>query len=139
MNTENRLREKFGEKIKIEKPNEKRIYVTCDKDDLEEIVKFIFRDMDARYIVATGLQNFDNFEILYHFGIDDEGKVLSVRVYLDKDKPEVKSLTHIIPGIAWIEREIWELLGINFVGHPNLKHLLLPEDWPEGNYPLRKY
>ncbi|MCK9615713.1 MAG: NADH-quinone oxidoreductase subunit C, partial [Candidatus Omnitrophica bacterium] len=38
----------------------------------------------------------------------------------------------------WVEREIHELLGINFKGHPNLKHLLLDDDWPKDSYPLRK-
>jgi len=38
----------------------------------------------------------------------------------------------------WIEREIHEMFGVNFKGHPNLKHLLLKDDWPEGNYPLRR-
>ena len=41
------------------------------------------------------------------------------------------------PQAEWIEREIWEMLGINFKGHPNLKRLLLAEDWPEDKYPLR--
>ncbi|MDI6641206.1 MAG: NADH-quinone oxidoreductase subunit C [Elusimicrobiota bacterium] len=47
-------------------------------------------------------------------------------------------MTPIIKGAEWIEREIWEMLGINFKNHPNLKRLLLATDFPEGIYPLRQ-
>jgi len=64
--------------------------------------------------------------------------IFSVRALLkDKDKPEIDSLAQLFPGAEWIEREIWELLGINFSGHPNLRHLLLIDEWPQGEYPLR--
>jgi NADH-quinone oxidoreductase subunit C len=42
------------------------------------------------------------------------------------------------PAAEWIEREMWELLGIKFLGHPDLRHLLLSDDWPEDNFPLRR-
>jgi NADH-quinone oxidoreductase subunit C len=38
----------------------------------------------------------------------------------------------------WVEREIHEMLGIKFIGHPRLTHLLLDDDWPKGDFPLRK-
>jgi NADH-quinone oxidoreductase subunit C len=61
-----------------------------------------------------------------------------VRIFVeDKDNPEVDSITPLFPGAEWIEREMWEMLGIKFKGHPNLKRLLLSDDWPEGKYPLR--
>jgi NADH-quinone oxidoreductase subunit C len=56
----------------------------------------------------------------------------------DRAQPEIDSITPIFPGAEWIEREMWEMLGINFSGHPNLKRLLLADDWPEGKYPLRQ-
>ena len=134
------LREKFGDLIKdIKVHNERRIYITVDKKDLKEAVKIVFNDMGARYQIVTGVDNFDSFELLYHFSFDKEGGVIvSLRTFLERENPEIESLASLIPGIAWIEREIWELLGINFAGHPNLKHLLLRDDWPEGYYPLRK-
>ena len=80
----------------------------------------------------------DYFEILYHFSNDPAGEIYSVRVLLeDKLKPEIQSITPIFPGAEWIEREIWEMFGINFPGHLNLKRLLLADDWPQGEYPLR--
>ena len=77
-------------------------------------------------------------EILYHFSVEEIDLVISLRVTLPKTKLEITSLTSVFTAAHWIEREIHELLGINFVGHPKLKRLLLPEDWPEGVYPLRK-
>lgn len=135
-----KLKEKLGNLIKeVKVHNERRIYLTVDKKDVKEAAKIIFKDMGARYIIVSGVDNFDNFELLYHFSFDKEGGVVvSLRTFLEREKPEIETLTDLIPGIAWIEREIWELLGINFAGHPNLKHLILRDDWPEGYYPLRK-
>lgn len=135
-----KLKEKLGDLIKDTKVhNERRIYITVDKKDLKKTVKIVFKDMGARYVIVTGVDNFNKFELLYHFSFDKEGGIItSLRVFLDKEKAEIETLSDLIPGIAWIEREIWELLGINFAGHPNLTHLLLREDWPEGIYPLRK-
>jgi NADH:ubiquinone oxidoreductase subunit C len=81
----------------------------------------------------------EGFEIIYHFSFDQRGQVFSARVILKEEKqPEIDSISPIFPGAEWVEREIWEMLGINFKGHPNLKRLLLADDWPEGDYPLRQ-
>ena len=78
-------------------------------------------------------------EILYHFSFDTTGEMVTVRILLpDKNKLEIESMSSIIKGAEWIEREIFELLGVKFLGHPNLKRLLLADDWPEGQYPLRR-
>jgi len=135
-----KLKEKLKDIIKdVKVHNERRIYLTIDKNDLKRAASIIFKDMGARYQIVTGIENFNNFELLYHFSFDKNGGIIvSLKTFIEKEKPEIESLTDIIPGIAWIEREIWELLGINFVGHPDLKHFLLREDWPENLYPLRK-
>lgn len=140
MNIAEKIKEKLGNKIKeMTVHNERRIYITVDKKDIKEAVNIVFNKLKARYIIVSGVDNFDSFEILYHFGFDSQGVIVSLRVFLnDKKNPEIESLSGIIPGIIWIEREIWELLGINFKGHPDLKHFLLRDDWPEGDYPLRK-
>lgn len=117
----------------------KRIFFTIAKEDLFEAVKFLFKELGLRFSTASGMQTPLGFEIIYHFSCDKSGEVYSLRVIIeDKQHPEVDSITPLFPGAEWIEREIWELLGINFKNHPNLKRLLLADDWPEGNYPLRK-
>ena len=54
------------------------------------------------------------------------------------EQPQLESIAEMCPAAEWIEREIWELLGICFRNHPDMRHLLLSEDWPEGSYPLRR-
>ncbi len=77
-------------------------------------------------------------ELLYHFTLEDINLLISFRVKLPKQDPEIDSLTSVLKGADWIEREIHELLGIRFKGHPNLKKLLLPDEWPDGVYPMRQ-
>lgn len=134
-----RIKEKFGPRLlKVFEKSPKRIYIDIDARDLLEIAGFIFKDLGARFITATGVDNMDSLEILYHFSFDGQNQIVNLRVKLGRNKPEIKSLTGIIKGASWIEREMYELLGINFIGHPNLKRLLLDDDWPEGKFPLRK-
>ncbi|RLG90884.1 hydrogenase large subunit, partial [Candidatus Bathyarchaeota archaeon] len=54
------------------------------------------------------------------------------------EKPVVPTITDIIPGAVLYEREVHDLLGVAFEGHPDLSPLVLPEEWPERVYPLRK-
>jgi len=118
--------------------NPKRIYFKVDKKDIREVAKVLFKDLELRFATATGIDTPSGFEIVYHFSFDNSGQIISVRTIIeDKKSPKIDSLAVISPCFEWIEREIWELLGIDFVGHPNLKHLLLIDDWPEGKYPLR--
>ena len=120
-----------------EKKNEKRYYMEIGRNDLLESVR-VLKDVGLRFSIATGIDNPHDFEVLYHFVSDSEDKFFSLRVKVGKENPELPSISGVIVAAKWIEREIWELLGINFSGHPGLKRLLLPEDWPEGVCPLRK-
>ncbi len=118
--------------------SEKRVYFTIKKEILPKIAKYLFNDVKARFSIASGVDTRKTIEILYHFSIDEIGLIVSLRVILDKSDLEIDSLTSIMKCAEWIEREIHELLGVNFKGHPNLTHLLLKDDWPKGNYPLRR-
>lgn len=124
--------------LDLNERSEKRVYVTIKKEILPKITRYLFNDVKARFSTASGVDTREAIEILYHFSIDEIGLIVSLRVILDKSNLEVDSLTSIMKCAEWIEREIHELLGVNFKGHPNLKHLLLKDDWPKGNYPLRK-
>lgn len=134
------IKNKFGSKIKkFEEKNPRRFYVDILPHDIVASVKILFVELQLRFIIATGIDRRDGLEILYHFSEDKTGKVITLRVLIaDKEKPEIDTISKVIKGAEWIEREMWELLGINFIGHPNLKHLLLRDDWPEKNYPLRQ-
>jgi Ni,Fe-hydrogenase III component G len=80
----------------------------------------------------------DGYEIIYHYSDDNTGWVMNLNVLLSHDDPEIESMTPIVYGIEWIEREIMDLLGIKFLNHPKPERFLLAETWPEGDYPLRR-
>ncbi|MCM8825194.1 MAG: NADH-quinone oxidoreductase subunit C [Candidatus Omnitrophica bacterium] len=138
MDTVKRLQERFDGKIRnISLHSDKRIYVDIDKDDLIEFVKFVFIDLDARFITASGVDVINNFEILYHFSIDRADVVVSLRTYLDRENPEIESIVPVVKGASNIEREMYELLGIRFKNHPDLKRFLT-DDSLDVVHPLRK-
>jgi len=135
-----KIRERLADKIiNWHEHSEKRIYILIKPQDIRKVATLLFKDLGLRFIIATGQDTPQGIEILYHFSIDKTGQIISVRVLIeDKKKPEIESLAPLFPGAEWIEREMWEMLGIKFIGHPNLKRLLLAEEWPEGKYPLRQ-
>ena len=132
------LQDKFKEHILgVFDKSPKRVYVEIKPEALVEVASFIFKNLKARFNIASGVDVRSHLEILYHFTLEDINLLISLRVKLPKDNPEIDSLTPVFEGANWIEREMHELLGINFKGHPDLRRLLLPENWPEGVFPLR--
>ena len=88
---------------------------------------------------STGVDAEDCFEVLHHFANDETGCFVTVRAFIrDRENPSIDSISVFLPGAEWIEREMHDILGIDFKGHPNLKRLIVFDDWPEGVYPLRK-
>jgi len=75
-------------------------------------------------------------EALYHFC--EGAAVVTLRVAVPYDAARIPSIYHLIPSATLFERELGEMLGITVEGTPVPDHLLLPENWPEGVYPLRK-
>ena len=76
------------------------------------------------------------FEVVYHLLSIPNKERVRLKVRLDSSSPVVESITSIWPGANYFEREVFDLFGIRFTGHPYLRRIMMPEDW-EG-YPLRK-
>jgi len=76
------------------------------------------------------------FEVIYHLLSIPKKERVRLKVRLDSGSPVVESLTSVWPGANFFEREVFDLFGIRFSGHPHLRRILMPEDW-EG-HPLRK-
>ncbi len=133
------LKSKFGDAIvEVFEKSPRRTYVTVDPARFPDIAEHMYKDLGARLAIASGMDMERNFEILWHFCFDDANHIVNLRVILDHDKPSIESIAVRVPAAEWIEREMWELLGIEFRNHPDMRHLLLTDDWPEGKYPLRR-
>ena len=124
--------------IRLVDKSPRRIYIDIAASGLIELATSLFKELKARFNIASGVDGRNQMEILYHFTIEDLSLVISLRVTLAKTQLEIASLTPVFSAAHWIEREVHELLGINFLGHPRLEPLLLPEDWPQDAHPLRK-
>ena len=133
------IKKEFKEDIiDIFEKTEKRIYVEIKPESIKKVASFVFKNLGARFSIASGVDGRTNMEILYHFVFEEINIVISLRVKLDKDKLEIDSIAPLFEGANWIEREINEMLGIKFKGHPDMRKLLLPDEWPKGVYPLRR-
>jgi NADH-quinone oxidoreductase subunit C/D len=79
----------------------------------------------------------ERFEVVYHLLSLPHRRRITVKARVTEDVPEIASVTGIWKGADFMEREVYDLMGIIFVGHPDLRRILLPEDYEEG-HPLRK-
>ena len=110
------IRTKFGEKINILEKSKKRTYVTVAKEDAKEVVRHLFKELGARMSIATGIDTREGIEILYHMALDKHNMILTVKTLADKPKPEIPTVSDFLPGAEWIEREVHEMFGVNFIG-----------------------
>lgn len=115
-----------------------RVLIDLEKDFLFKAAAFLYKELNFRFIIATGLDNGKAFEIIYHFSNDKTGLIANIRVQVPRQKPRIESLVPLFVAADWIEREMHELLGITFINHPELKSLFSDGNWKEGDYPLQK-
>jgi NADH-quinone oxidoreductase subunit C len=133
------IKEKFKDRIlDFYEKSDKRYYITIQKDDLLGFVDFIFNKIKARYQIISALDTPKGIEIVYHFALDKFGKVVSGIIILPHEDPKVESISPIVTGAQWIEREIAEIMGVTFLHHPDPRKFLLSDDWPEGVHPYRR-
>lgn len=125
--------------IRVEQTSPKRLYLLCESENAYKVNKFVFEDLKARFVIATGIDSDNCYEIIYHFAYDQLGTFINVKAFIrDRNKPQIESTALFIPGAEWIEREIHDTFGIEFKNHPNMKRLILADNWPDGKYPLKK-
>lgn len=124
--------------VSVKRKSDQRIYIDILPQTLEEASRLMLEEFGARLQIATGIDTSNGFEVMYHWALDLEGIIITLRVIVDHDIAQLQSIAPWYPAAEWIEREMWELLGIRFEKHPDLRHLLLADDWPEGNYPMRR-
>jgi NADH:ubiquinone oxidoreductase subunit C len=133
-----RLKEQLGPEsvLDFKAQRQRRVFITLTPETVREGVKALL-GMGFKHLSAiTGLDTGNEIEVIYHMG--DFASVISLRAKLGREKPELASCSDLIPSASIYEREIHDLLGVSFKGHPDLAPLVLPEGWPQGLYPLRK-
>lgn len=84
----------------------------------------------------TAVDYLEYFEVIYNICRVPEGTMLNLKTKVDRDQPELPTMADIWPAANWQEREIYDLLGIRFIGHPELRRILMDDDF-EG-HPLRR-
>ena len=84
----------------------------------------------------TGVDYKEHIEVVYHLFSYRHRHGCALKVKLSRTNPEVASVEELWRAANWMEREIFDLLGVNFTGHSDMRRILMPEDWP--GYPLRK-
>ncbi|MFZ0815619.1 MAG: NADH-quinone oxidoreductase subunit C [Candidatus Sulfotelmatobacter sp.] len=120
--------------------DEMTIYV--DRSNLREACAILRDDPECDFNFLSDITCVDwypaepRFEVVYHLLSIAKKERVRLKVRLDSASPVVESLTPLWPGANYFEREVFDLFGIRFNGHPYMRRLLMPEDW-EG-YPLRK-
>ena len=118
------------------------VTVVVPREHLLRLVQFMYSEPDLKFTYLSDVTGMDRypieprFELNYHLLSMSRRETIRLRVRLSGDDPLVDSVIPVWPTANWHEREIFDLFGIHFEGHPNLRRMLLPEDW-EG-YPLRK-
>ena len=137
--TVDRIIDALGERaLELARKSERRVYIDIAPESVVDASRLMLEEMGARLQIATGIDTPAGIEVMYHWALDGEDCLVTLRVTVDREAPALDSIAVMYPAAEWIEREMWELLGIEFRGHPDMRHLLLDDTWPEGNYPLRK-
>ncbi|MCM8764104.1 MAG: NADH-quinone oxidoreductase subunit C [Candidatus Omnitrophica bacterium] len=133
-----KIRSRLGERlVDIFSPKERRIFVHVKPEDLVETIGILKNEFGFYHLsTISGVDKITCFEILYHLASSSAS--LTVRVQINRENPEIQSICGVIPGAILYEREVQDMFGIIMKNIPDSRPLILPDDWPENNYPLRK-
>jgi len=139
------LKTKFPEAVQAvyEDGPRAELAVRVSAGRITEVARFLHDDPSAAFDHITDVCSADypddpeRFEVIYHFLSLPHGTRIRVKARVTEDDPSIASVTGIWRGADFMEREVYDLMGIRFTGHPDLRRILMPENYEEG-YPLRK-
>lgn len=117
------------------------LWARVARHEIRTAVETAVREMGARFLISVGTDRRprgEGYGIAHLFSLDRDGLFLGLECLVPEWAEEVDSITPIIPGADWSEREFRDVIGVEPKGHPDPRRLLLPDDWPEGVYPLRR-
>jgi NADH-quinone oxidoreductase subunit C len=134
------LGKSFGEKIQRKTEFRGETTYMIAASDLREIAQFCRDELSFDYLIdITSIDNFDEeprFEIVYHFYSMPHGVHLRFKLKVPEEAVAVDTVSDIWPTANWHEREIYDMMGIKFNGHPDLRRILMWDGYPY--FPLRK-
>jgi NADH-quinone oxidoreductase subunit C len=132
------LQQDLGAKaLQVMNPDRRRIFLKVAPSDLIAAVTLLRDKYDCRYLATiSGVDKGETFEILYHFA--SPAANINVRTEIPRSSPRVETITPVIPGAILYERELQDMFGLVVDHIPDPRPLVVPDDWPAGNYPLRK-
>ena len=116
-------------------------FVTVDADWIVEICQFAQAEAGLEFDYCEDVTGIDwparnSIEIVYHlFSLQHRHQIV-LKVVTDRAQPSVPSVQGVWKAANWLEREVYDMLGVDFVGHPDMRRILLPDDWV--GHPLRK-
>ena len=124
--------------LESEVPRPRRIFILINKKVFTKTIRYLTKKMGFSHVsTITGADVGKEIEVIYH--LNRGGTIeLSLKIRVAKDKPVLPTITDLIHGATLYEREVHDILGVIFEGHPDLSPLILPEGWPSDVYPLRK-
>lgn len=130
----------FGEKLLEQKEFRGETTVVIDPRDIRELAKFCRDELRYDYLLdITSVDNFGSeprFEIVYELYSMNTARHLRLKLRVAEDDPIIDTVSDIWPTANWHEREIWDMMGLRFKGHPDLRRILMWEGYPY--FPLRK-
>ena len=144
--------EKFGDKVEVEFVKENRVGIKAKREDVHDVAEFIRDGLNYDHVesvLGVDYPQDKEIEVVYHIGSYSDSSlakqilVLSTRAQREenplpgKDATKLPSLRDIFYSVEFHEREVFEMFGVYFNGHPDNRRLLLPEDWADLP-PLRK-
>jgi NADH-quinone oxidoreductase subunit C len=132
------LKSRFGDRIEIYEHSPTRAYVTVSNEDWIPVNRYMYEEAKGRLATASGSDRSTGIELLCHWPIDHAGTVVNTRTTLKKPFPKIESLTPYYPGADFIEREIFDFLGVEFTGHPDPRKILSAHDRPADFHAMRR-
>ncbi len=132
------VREKIRDIGTAEQVRSNRIRITTTPGRVREAIRSVQDLLSCdRLLTISAADNGKTLELIYHL-TGPHRTVVSIALELPRDAPDVPTTSDILPPAGVYERQIHDLFGIVFQGRSELKKIILNEDWPENEYPLRK-